>query len=725
MHSATLTLCLSAAAGVMLVIAAQRLKVPSIVLLLTGGILLGPQVLGVIDPGSLGRGLETVVSLAIAVILFEGGLTLDLEGYRKSPTVIRRLLTIGPILTWLGIGTAVHFLFSITPAMSLMTASLVIVTGPTVISPLLRRIRVKERVHHVLYWEGVLIDAVGVFVAVLCYEWLTPENSNEMFAPVARFGLRILVGMLLGLSMGLSLAFVLRKEWVPREHVNILVLAVALLTFGLAHFLISESGILAVVVAGLAAALKHPPQLKYVKRFKLQLTELGIGTIFILLAAKLEPDRFSSWKLLVLLAVVMLVVRPLVVWTSTAGQGFTLKEKTFLSWIAPRGIVAAAMASLFSLRLRQLGYDEAVYLETVTYAVVIATVTLQGLSAPWLAKVLNLQRSDRKTWVLMGNHVLVAALSRGLKRAGVKTVELSGLFEGDDSVDPEDPRFSDAHAVLCADITMLSNVWSAHKWGLSIRAEKYYRWATFEPDEDSDLKTELEMMNCSAVWRTTVSAAIVSGGLDTGSHAIEVIELGKNRDLGRFGPGLLPLFWVHKGKASIVPDPTAPGEPEGEMAVVLKRRIMGLSNLLSHVEVIISDGRETTFGSVLARLIDSAAQQYPSLPTEELTRSILSREESMPATIGAGIAIPHAYSEGVETSSCFLGAVPDGISNMDTPDGLPVRLVFLLISPQGKASVHLESLAALASLGQEPEFVDFICRQRVPARIASLIRERG
>lgn len=701
-----------------LVVAGHRLKVPSIVLLLAGGVVLGPEVLGLIDPGSLGRGLETVISLGVAVILFEGGLTLDIDGYRKAPTVIKRLLTVGTLVTWLGTAAAVYVLFPLSPGMSLMAGSLVIVTGPTVVSPLLRRINVRERIHHILYWEGVLIDAVGVFVAVLCYEWLSPDETHPMLQPLGRFGLRILAGAGLGAVSGLVIAFVLQRQWVPEDHVNIFVLGCALMTFGVADVVLTESGILAVVVAGLIVGLSHPPQLKVLKRFKLQLTELGIGALFILLSAKLELARFTGWPLAALLAFVILVLRPLSVWLAAWGQDLELREKIFVSWIAPRGIVAAAMASLFAVRLQDLGQPEAGYLETLTFAVIATTVTLQGLSAPFVVKLLGLEQPDLRTWVLLGDGALVKALGRGLRQAGVRVMEVVGI-NAINELDPDDPRFADTQAVLCAGTNMLSNVWAAVHLGLGVRPDACFRWATYEPDEEQPEGTEPAGR---AVWEHTITAAAISEGLKGGSLSIDVMDVGREDEQGRFGQTLQPLFWVNEGRAQIVLDPLSPGPPQGDMAIVLRRRVTGLRGLVSHVELI---DAAATFESVLAQLTQTASRLDPDLPVETLVTGIIDRRESMPAAIGGGVAIPHAYCEGINQSRCYIAVVPAGVKDMVTPDELPVRLVCLLISPLGEATKHLESLAALASLGVEPEFTDLLCRTRVPARLSRLIMERA
>ena len=721
-HNATLTLSLAAGAGVILVIVGQRLRVPSIVLLLLGGVLLGPEVLGWIDPAALGEGLEIVIALAVAVILFEGGLTLELDGYRRAPTVIRRLLTIGPLVTWLGTAGVVYLLFGLSLPMSLMAGSLVIVTGPTVVSPLLRRIRVRERLHHVLYWEGVLIDVIGVFVAVLCYEWLTPDESLSMLQPLARFGLRILVGVGIGLVIGFAVAVVLERRWVPEDHVNIFVLAAALVTFGIAHRFLTEAGILAVVVAGLVVGLREPPQLKRVKRFKLQLTELGIGALFILLSAKLELAQFTGWRLLVLLLAVIFVIRPIVIWLATWGQEFEPREKLFLSWIAPRGIVAAAMASLFAVRLQELGHPEAAYLETFTFAVIATTVTFQGLSAPWVASLLGVERAERRTWVLLGDRTLVAPLGAGLKRAGATVVEVTGPTPVDEELDADDPRFADVHASLSANTSSAQNAWTAMvcRIRLGVAHQTCFRWST--PDGDSELPIDGGKPVGRTAW-PNLAAGTVAEGIRAGTHDIEVIEIGDGHDEGRFGQALQPLFWVKDGHAKLIENPLQPGRPGGDYAVVLRRRVSGLADLLAHVELVSS--ADSAYEATLGRLATVAAGTYPTLPVEDLVQGIIDRGETMPAAVGGGIAIPHGYCAGLDRGRCFLAVVSDGVPDLNTPDDQPVRLVFLLLSPPDAAQDHLRSLAALAMLGQNAEFVDLLSRQTVPARVARLIQERG
>ena len=245
------TLVIALATGVTLLVTAQHLRIPAIVPLLLGGILLGPEVSGLIDPVDLGNGLDLLVAGCVAVILFEGGLSLQRIGFEQAPKVIWRLLTIGVLITWLGTTVLIHFLFNYSLSFCLLASSLIIVTGPTVIHPLLRRIGVNERLHHILHWEGVLIDPIGVFIAVLCFEWFSAGSLT--LSALEGFGLRLLVGMGTGLVGGYLLLVAIKRHWIQREYTNIVALAWALLAFGVADGLVHEAGLLTVIIQGLSA----------------------------------------------------------------------------------------------------------------------------------------------------------------------------------------------------------------------------------------------------------------------------------------------------------------------------------------------------------------------------------------------------------------------------------------------------------------------------------------
>ncbi|MFT7580305.1 MAG: NhaP-type Na+/H+ or K+/H+ antiporter/mannitol [Myxococcota bacterium] len=722
MEHATLTLVIALAAGTLLIMLADRLRMPSIVLLMVGGVLLGPEVIGLVHPESLGHGLETVIGLAVAVILFEGGLTLDVRGYARAPVTIRRMLSVGVVITWLGMALAVWGILDWPVSMSLLAGSLVIVTGPTVISPLLRRMRVRERIHHALYWEGVLIDAVGVFVAVLCFEYFSAPDA--VYQPIVSFVLRVLLGVSMGALLGFFIGTMLARHWVEEEHANIFALAMVLLGFGVSNAILEESGLLTVVTAGLVVAVTKPRLLSKMKTFKLELTELAIGLLFILLSAKLELDRFLDLgvDLILVILVVLFVLRPINIFVSTLGQGFARNEKLFLSWVAPRGIVAASMASLFSLRLQAQGVENAVHLETITYAVIGTTVALQGLSAPWVARLLNVAEPERRTWLLLGERALVQALARALKRVGVRALNLAqGTPESTqessliavDTLDEvaDDPRLADVDWVLSAHWDPSARYEAARTWSTRVGRAHSLVWGGEATEEN--LGTNV-FKHVRMPGETTMA-------LEAGDLTIQSLELSAEApEVGRFGRDLQPLFVVSGGVAKPVTEIEGPFV--GEHLIALKRVIHGLSGLIVDVERL--DHPDPTMRSVILQLMQVVAGDFPTLPVDEILSGIMEREASMSSALGGGLAIPHAYYDGVQRPRCYLAVIGDGMA-LDTPDSHPVSLVALLISPPDQPKEHLRALSALVDVLSDEPFKELLLRQRTPERIARLIEERS
>ena len=336
-HHLLTTFAAACGLGVFFLILAQRLKVSAIVILLIGGIVAGPQVLNLVHPDHLGSGLNAIISLAVGLILFEGGLTLDVKGYREVSREIWGVLTKGILVTWIFSALAIKLVFDFDWPFCFFAASLIIVTGPTVIGPLLQRIRVRKNIHHILHWEGVLIDPIGVFIALLCYEWFVSvylENTTtggalggylvEFFGSgyqtisYFNFFLRFIVGMVTGLGLGGALYQFLKREWIPEEYMNISVLAYAMAIFMAADLLVHEAGLLAVTVAGLLVGYKDTPQLDRIIEYKVELKDLLIALLFVLLAANLELEKFIhyGWPLLIVVGAVMFLVGPLNIFIS-------------------------------------------------------------------------------------------------------------------------------------------------------------------------------------------------------------------------------------------------------------------------------------------------------------------------------------------------------------------------------------------------------------------------
>jgi NhaP-type Na+/H+ or K+/H+ antiporter/mannitol/fructose-specific phosphotransferase system IIA component (Ntr-type) len=731
--SPVFTLTAAAAAGVILVAVAERLRVPSIALLLICGVALGPEGLGLIDPAALGSGLSLVVALAVAVILFEGGLTLDLRGLRNSPVVIGRMLTIGVVITWLGTAAATWHFFELSFPMALLCGSLVIVTGPTVIFPLLRRVPVKERVQQVLYWEAVLIDAVGVFIAVLCFEWLSPSGEYGAWSPVGRFALRLALGATVGISAGLLIAAALRYQLIPREKTNIFVLAIALLVYAVCDVILHESGILGVIAAGLAVGVIRPRQLEDVKRFKLELTELAIGVLFVLLAAKLrfEPFEALGWRLVAVVAIGVFVLRPLVIWTATWGRNFSLRERLFLSWMAPRGIVAASMASLFSLRLAEAYPAQAPILETFTFAVIGTTVIVQGLTAPWVARILEVSRTPRRTWLVIAEAPVANAVVGAMSDAGARAIAMTPDSHANarrSSTDAEvirrnpldrslfdDPRFADVGGVVAFTHNPYYNQRVCERWAELIDPDDCYYWGN--PHE---LDRAAGRHLGAQAW-SFVDPHELATGVESGTLAVGAVEAPERGDDERFGDNLMPLFRVNGAGASIVEAATSEAAAGGTI-VAVRRRVPGLANLVGDAVVMTEPGPDLT--NVVRRLLERAGQSANELPVGELLERVVDREQSMPTALGSGVAIPHAYHESVDRPQCYVANVPAGVRFSD-PDAPPVRLVFLVLSPVGQAEDHLRSLAAIAHLANDPAYIKLLERQQSAPRLLARVRERA
>ncbi len=396
------TIVLAAFFGILLKIVAYRLKIPAILPLLVGGIILGPYGFNVIQPAYLNNGLPIIISVCIGIILFESGLSLDVKGFHSSPKVIGKLLSLGVFITWIGIATMAWLMLDFSYGYSLLLGSLIIVTGPSVITPILQRIKVRQNLKHILNWEAVFIDPIGAFIAIFCFEWLTTEGTH--ISQILRFSGRFLTGAAIGFAAGSVLYLLMKRKIVPPVYTINFTLVFILLTYFISNFIAHESGLLTVVVAGLSFAVLKPHGLKKIQSFKIELSELALAVLFVLLAANLQLENFYylTVKEWLFIGMAAFLVRPVSICLCTYQSDLTRREKIFLAWVAPRGIVAASIASLFSIELKQLGFENAAFIETFAYAIIILTVVLQGGTAELLAKVLNLKKDETPMLLLVG-----------------------------------------------------------------------------------------------------------------------------------------------------------------------------------------------------------------------------------------------------------------------------------------------------------------------------------
>lgn len=411
--------------GVVAQVLARHAVLPGIVVLLGVGVLLGPDVANVIRPAALGDALFAIVGFAVAVILFEGGMRLQFGELRRQAKPIRRLVLWGAVITAVGGTLACKLAMGWSWRSSILFGTLVIVTGPTVISPLVRRIRLIPSLGTILEAEGVFIDAIGATIAVVALEIAIAPSGEALGVGVLDIALRLGTGALIGALGGGLLGVALRlPRVVPRGLENILALGTAVTVFELSNAFVAESGITAAIAAGLVVGNFRVQRMAELVDFKEQLTVLLISTLFVLLAADVrvaDVVALGGGGIATVLAL-MLVVRPLTVLACTWGAGLSWRERLFVSWMGPRGIVAAAVASLFSVELARAGIEGGVELRALVFLVIAGTVTIQGLSAGPLAKLLGLSRETSTGSVILGANPLARHLAARLGATGQPVV---------------------------------------------------------------------------------------------------------------------------------------------------------------------------------------------------------------------------------------------------------------------------------------------------------------
>ena len=347
-----------------------------------------------------GESLFYFVSLAISIILFEGGLTLKMSEIKNVGPVISKLISLGSIVTFFGAGIAAHYIFGLSWKISFLFSGLIIVTGPTVITPILRNIPLKQDISAVLKWEGILIDPIGALVAVLVFEFISVDAGGEFtITALVEFGKIVLFGTTFGFTLAHAMNYVINKKWVPHYLLNVFSLAAVLGVFVLSDAFAHESGLLAVVVMGMVLGNSKSSYIKELLYFKESLSVLLISILFILLSANINFNELLliyNWKTALLFAMIVFLVRPLGVFLSTRGSTLKLNEKLFISWVGPRGIVAAGIASLFGLKLAKNGVPGAEYITPLVFVVVLGTVLLNATTARLFAKIIGvfLTKSD-------------------------------------------------------------------------------------------------------------------------------------------------------------------------------------------------------------------------------------------------------------------------------------------------------------------------------------------
>lgn len=400
---------------------AWRTRVPAILPLIIIGLIVGPISTYFTDDHSKwiepiyndnmkhglfpGQILFYFVSLAIGIILFEGGLTLKLKELKGLRSVIINLISIGSLVTFVGAGIATHYIMELNWSISFLFAGLIIVTGPTVITPILRNVPLTRNIGTVLKWEGILIDPIGALVAVLVFEFIA-SGGEEHFTTHAlvQFGKIVMIGTSIGFTSAYALFYLIKQKLIPHYLLNVFTLALVLGVFVASDVMAHESGLLAVVVMGMVLGNLDVPEVKHILDFKESLSLLLISMLFILLSANIDLtqlERLLDWRCLVLFLVVVLLLRPIGVFLSTRNSDLSNNEKAFISWVGPRGIVAAGIASLFGIKLSGK-VDGAEFITPLVFMIVLGTVLLNATTARLMAKWLKVIQDTSDGILIVG-----------------------------------------------------------------------------------------------------------------------------------------------------------------------------------------------------------------------------------------------------------------------------------------------------------------------------------
>ena len=405
--------------------AAWRVRLPAILFLLVFGILAGP-VAGLVNPDALfGDLLFPIISLSVAVILFEGALTLKLSELKEIGTTVRNLVTIGALITWVITSVIAHLAIGFDYDMAFLFGAMVVVTGPTVIVPMLRTVRPVKRVADILRWEGIIIDPIGALLAVLAFDFYIASQSSDVFIDILALFLKVIgIGVGVGIVFGFGLSHILRKHWLPEYLRSPFTLLMVFVAFALSETMLHESGLLAVTIFGMIVANQRGVDVDDILDFKESLSLLLISGLFIVLAARIDLAGFVAvgWGSILVVAGIILIARPISVFVSSIGSDLSLSEKVIVSWIGPRGIVCAAVAAIFALKLEQEGAPGANLLVPLAFLVIISTVVLQSLTSKPLAGFLGVRDPAPSGYLIVGGGRVGRMIAQTLAANGVRVV---------------------------------------------------------------------------------------------------------------------------------------------------------------------------------------------------------------------------------------------------------------------------------------------------------------
>ncbi len=404
---------------------AWRTRVPAIILLAVAGLIAGP-ITGLIDPAEdFGELFRPAISLCVAIILFEGGLNLSLGDLKQAGTGVRRLVYLGAPLAWGFCTASAHFIGGLSLPVSLVFGAIMVVTGPTVIMPLLRQAGLNRRTASYLKWEAIVNDPLGALLAVLVFQFFIYAGDGSSWVAVLKgVSMALLAGAVLGGLLGWLTGVAFRRGMVPEFLKSPVMLSAVLAVYALANSLQHEAGLLAVTIMGMVIGNMNLPGIDDMKRFKEYITVMLVSLVFVLLTADLDFALLASvdWRAVLLVIVVLFVARPIAIMLATSGSDMKFEDRLLLGWIAPRGIVAAATAGLMGPRMEAAGYADANVLLPLVFMVIFASVFLHGSTIGWLARRLGLASKERDSVLLVGASPWGIELARTLESMKIKVL---------------------------------------------------------------------------------------------------------------------------------------------------------------------------------------------------------------------------------------------------------------------------------------------------------------
>ncbi len=537
---------------------AWRIRVPAILILLFAGIALGP-VTGWFDPDRmLGKLLFPVISLAVALILFEGSMTLRFSDLRDVGKAVRGMVSYGAVIALLLLAAAAHWIAGVSWELSFLFGALTCVTGPTVITPMLRTLRPNARIARTLRWEGIVIDPLGALFAVLVYEAIV---SHQQGHSIGVFGLTILVGALIGLVIGYALGFLLRRQLIPEYLQTYGTLIAVLGAFSLSNTLAHESGLLAVTVMGIMLGNMREIHIEHIMDFKEHLSTLLVSMLFVVLAARLQWPLPPGvlWSGIVVFLVAQFVIRPVSVLIATAGSQLNWAERTLICYVSPRGVVAASVSSLFALRLADLGMTGADELVPLVFILIIGTVTLQSATARPFAKWLKVADPDPNGVMIFGSDHVARTVAQALTEQKFRVLIVDDEWDGISAARMAGlPTFygnpTSQHAAMHMDLTGIGrllamstrrelNSLTCMQYRQVFGRERVYRLRILTPEQSHDRAAFAGSIQSKVLFGDTMTHARFNKMLSTGWR-VKTTQLTEAYDW--------PQFLEHNGEGSVL-----------------------------------------------------------------------------------------------------------------------------------------------------------------------------